>query len=91
MSKVFSWPILLGTVVVTGLLAAFAFFRMDPIVAQAAGPMVSPPVIPHTLVNREGNCLLCHRDIGTGYGVPQTTHPERPNCLQCHVPKDVNS
>lgn len=91
MNKKYSWSIILGTVLVTGLLALFIFLRMEPIVATAAGPSVSPPTIPHTLVGREGNCLLCHRDIGEGKGVPQTPHPERPNCLQCHVPQNIKS
>ena len=45
--------------------------------------MSSPPPIPHGLQLRE-NCLSCH----SGSGAPKdiaTTHPERVNCMQCHV------
>ena len=44
----------------------------------------SPLVIPHTLQMRS-NCLTCHGGPGA---VPElrTTHPERLNCRQCHVP-----
>ena len=63
--------------------------RIDPIVASPAGVLVSPPTIPHTLVGREGNCLLCHQDLGPGKGVKQTPHPERRNCQQCHIPQTI--
>jgi cytochrome c-type protein NapB len=44
----------------------------------------SPPLIPHDFHMRT-NCVACH--IGPG-GVQEvrTTHPERSNCRQCHVP-----
>jgi cytochrome c-type protein NapB len=42
----------------------------------------APPTIPHGRLMRT-NCLACH---GThGYEGLQTTHPERANCIQCHV------
>jgi len=43
-----------------------------------------PPSIPHTLELRE-RCTTCH---GGGSAAPdiRTTHPERFNCRQCHLP-----
>jgi nitrate reductase (cytochrome), electron transfer subunit len=44
----------------------------------------SPPAIPHTLELR-GNCLACHGGPGA-VAETRTTHPDRANCRQCHVP-----
>jgi nitrate reductase (cytochrome), electron transfer subunit len=44
----------------------------------------SPPAVPHTLELR-GNCLACHGGPGAVAEI-RTTHPERANCRQCHVP-----
>lgn len=57
--------------------------RSPPEIHLAALP-TSPPPIPHELQMRE-NCLGCHG----ASAVPElrTTHPERPGCLQCHVPQ----
>ncbi|GEM_PF-382272 len=44
----------------------------------------SPPFIPHDLHLR-GNCLVCHGGPGAVAEI-RTTHPERANCRQCHVP-----
>jgi nitrate reductase (cytochrome), electron transfer subunit len=44
----------------------------------------SPPAIPHPLDLR-GNCLACHGGPGAVAEI-RTTHPERANCRQCHVP-----
>lgn len=44
----------------------------------------SPPTIPHDLQLR-GNCLACHMGEGAVEQL-RTTHPERANCRQCHVP-----
>lgn len=42
----------------------------------------APPVIPHGLLMRT-NCLSCH---GThGYDGLRTSHPNRMNCIQCHL------
>lgn len=43
----------------------------------------SPPVMPHSLTNRQ-ECTSCHGPLGTP-GL-RTTHPERRNCEQCHAP-----
>jgi nitrate reductase (cytochrome), electron transfer subunit len=44
----------------------------------------SPPAIPHTLEMR-GNCLACHAGPSAVAEI-RTSHPERANCRQCHVP-----
>lgn len=44
----------------------------------------SPQWIPHDLQLR-GNCLTCHGGPGAVVEI-RTTHPERANCRQCHVP-----
>ncbi len=49
---------------------------------QPAGP----PLIPHRVFMRE-RCLVCHNDPSRDE-ITQTTHPERVNCLQCHVEQD---
>jgi len=46
-----------------------------------------PPLMPHRLFMRE-NCLVCHKDASRKE-IIQTTHPERSNCQQCHVPQDA--
>jgi nitrate reductase (cytochrome), electron transfer subunit len=43
-----------------------------------------PPTIPHGSQLRE-NCLACHMGAGAVEEI-RTTHPERANCRQCHVP-----
>ena len=57
--------------------------KMMPPVLNNKALISSPPVIPHGLQLRE-NCLACHG----GENTPQplkVNHPERFNCLQCHV------
>lgn len=46
-----------------------------------------PPPIPHTLQLRE-NCLACHSGPAAPLEI-RTSHPERINCRQCHVPVDA--
>ncbi|MBT3343454.1 MAG: cytochrome C [Gemmatimonadetes bacterium] len=48
----------------------------------------NPPPIPHTLQLRE-ECLSCHAGPAAVAEV-RTSHPERLNCRQCHVPRTVN-
>ncbi len=48
----------------------------------------SPPPIPHTLQLRE-NCLACHAGPSAVIEV-RTSHPERVNCRQCHVPRTTD-
>lgn len=45
----------------------------------------SPPVIPHHIQMRE-NCLACHAGPASPKEI-RTTHPQRVNCMQCHVLK----
>jgi len=49
----------------------------------------NPPPIPHALQLRD-NCLACHAGPAA---VPEvrTSHPERLNCRQCHVPRQVQN
>lgn len=44
----------------------------------------APPPIPHDLHLR-GRCLTCHGGASASPDI-RTTHPERFNCRQCHVP-----
>ena len=48
----------------------------------------SPLVIPHRLHMRE-NCLSCHSGPSAVKEI-RTTHPERVNCMQCHVERNTN-
>jgi nitrate reductase (cytochrome), electron transfer subunit len=48
-----------------------------------------PPPIPHASQLRE-NCLACHMGAGAIEEI-RTTHPERANCRQCHVPTPVDA
>jgi nitrate reductase cytochrome c-type subunit len=42
----------------------------------------APPMIPHTTLMRTA-CLSCHGEFG--YLGLKTDHPERSNCMQCHI------
>ena len=48
----------------------------------------SPPVIPHDLQMRS-NCLSCHGGASAPKEI-RVSHPERVNCKQCHVPRNIN-
>lgn len=48
----------------------------------------SPPPVPHSLETRQ-KCLACHAGPGSVAEI-RTTHPERSNCLQCHVPTNTS-
>ncbi len=45
----------------------------------------APPTIPHQMAMRS-DCSSCHGLNGLS-GI-RTTHPERQNCVQCHVPQE---
>ena len=45
----------------------------------------APPVMPHATLGRE-NCIACHSGPA-GREEIRCSHPERPNCRQCHVPR----
>ncbi|MCC6234954.1 MAG: hypothetical protein IT580_20085 [Verrucomicrobiales bacterium] len=71
--------------------AWFADNAFHGVVSSGAGSRAwpgAPPTIPHSLQLRE-NCSSCH---GVN-GLPglRTSHPERPLCLQCHVPESAGS
>jgi len=43
----------------------------------------TPPMVPHRIDDKTSeSCLACHRD-GLN-GAPQSPHPERLDCTQCH-------
>lgn len=44
----------------------------------------APPLVPHE-IEEESGCLDCHR-LGDN-DAPITSHPERVNCVQCHIPQ----
>lgn len=43
----------------------------------------APPAAPHELGSDMADCLACHATADLG--APQTPHPERVRCQQCHV------
>ena len=58
--------------------------------AKDAGQAEStPPLVPHLIKDTSDGhyCLGCHQ---TGLnGAPETPHPERLTCPQCHVPGEI--
>lgn len=48
---------------------------------------LTPPVMPHKLLMRE-NCSACHTGAAAREEI-RTSHPERPRCMQCHVPQET--
>ncbi|MEK6716849.1 MAG: hypothetical protein AABZ16_05110 [candidate division NC10 bacterium] len=46
----------------------------------------APPQIPHSIAGLQGLCLGCHLEGAQGAAI--VPHPDRPNCLQCHVSQD---
>jgi cytochrome c-type protein NapB len=65
-------------------LFATSGFDPTPYPLGAQAHALAPLQIPHPLTMRE-NCLGCHGDPAKPE-VLLTTHPERENCQQCHVP-----
>lgn len=49
----------------------------------------APPQIPHSIAGLQGLCLGCHLEGIQGATI--VPHPDRPNCLQCHVPQDPSA
>lgn len=68
----------------TGTFAASRFERTAPPAAIAAYDSAPPPM-PHGVRMRE-NCSSCHVGPGAMPSI-RTRHPERFQCLQCHVPQ----
>ena len=54
----------------------------------------APPVVPHVIESQDSkNCLKCHLNVtksDDGRIAMQTPHPQFSNCLQCHVPGQIN-
>ena len=46
---------------------------------------LAPPVMPHRVFMRE-NCRACHSGPAAREEI-RCSHPERPRCLQCHLPR----
>jgi nitrate reductase cytochrome c-type subunit len=55
-----------------------------PEISPEGGLVGAPPRIPHLLQMRE-RCLACHGGASAAPDI-RTTHPERFNCRQCHLP-----
>ena len=49
----------------------------------------APPQIPHSIAGLQGLCLGCH--LEGVQGATLVPHPDRPNCLQCHIPQDPSA
>ncbi len=74
------WIVILLALVLLLAGAAFSAPAWDP--GRRELESRTPPQIPHSTEGRR-DCLSCHRD---GLRPPITPHPERVNCVQCHVP-----
>lgn len=51
----------------------------------------APPQIPHELLPGQArDCQFCHGEVRPFQGkmTVKTPHPEKSNCLQCHLPKE---
>ena len=84
---------ILAVAVLTAVMALpLVAFADEPenLEADAKSAEGEPPVIPHAIAdNANGEtCLACHRK-GLN-GAPQTPHPTRVNCTQCHVRSDLS-
>jgi len=64
----------------------FAGLRQDLRPGSRAHDL-APPVIPHAVFMRE-DCAACHDGPAAREEI-RTTHPERTNCRQCHVPRTL--
>jgi len=65
-------------------LPANTFAGLAPPRSLVPAAAETPPSMPHRLTLRE-NCLACHDPDGM-YESLRTPHPERVNCVQCHLP-----
>lgn len=65
-----------------GMVNEFVRFTNKPVVSPKTLPS-APPVIPHGPQYRT-QCQTCHVGSGAVSGL-KSNHPERQNCLQCHV------
>jgi cytochrome c-type protein NapB len=64
--------------------SSFAGLRQDLRPGRQMHPY-APPVLPHPVFMRE-NCLACHSGPAAREEI-RCDHPERPRCVQCHVPR----
>lgn len=90
--RLFSYPILMPSVVACLVFAAPVFADAPPLPDYAADARQSPdnpPLIPHKVKPDQNGeaCNVCHRE-GVKHA-PPTDHPERLNCMQCHVQGEV--
>jgi len=69
------------------LFANTAWGRVEPPPLHRPALPGSPPPIPHTLQLRD-DCLACHAGPAAVAEI-RTSHPERVNCVQCHVPRSA--
>ncbi len=67
---------------------SFAGLRQDLRRGARLNPF-APPTLPHTTFMRE-NCAACHSGPAAREEI-RTDHPERPRCLQCHVPVETRA
>lgn len=65
---------------------ATSFVGMESAGAGPRWTAVAPPQIPHDVTMRT-HCLSCHGEFG--YPGIRTEHPERANCVQCHVTTEM--
>lgn len=64
-------------------LPAFADEKDEDYEKDARSAEGTPPMAPHRIDDKTSeSCLACHRD-GLN-GAPQSPHPERLDCTQCH-------
>ncbi len=81
----------------TTALTALDSLNLKMLPKENVAVLGSPPLIPanHEVVigedvrfsvNGGAACLDCHGDEEQSEDVPQTLHPERHNCMQCHIP-----
>jgi len=69
-------------------LPAVADEKDDDYDKDASSAEGTPPMVPHRIDDKTSEaCLACHRD-GLN-GAPQTPHPERLDCTQCHGQGEV--
>ncbi|UCH84111.1 MAG: hypothetical protein JSW50_00015 [Candidatus Latescibacterota bacterium] len=61
-----------------------AYFGAPPLIPAEHSYVIGEDVMHHE--NGGPVCLDCHGS-GDEEDAPQTRHPERHNCLQCHVPQ----
>ena len=84
--------IIIGLVTFLFLLAAgsMVFFKFSPReekVETVERPPGAPMPIPHAVDGRR-RCISCHVSI-MSHPDAHAPHPERENCMQCHVPKQT--